>query len=275
MSRRPEHSAPPEIFYNEQEARKYTQNSRMIDIQCSMADRCIELLVLPENTSCYLLDIGCGSGLSGSVLEDQGHTWVGFDISPAMLCVALERETKGGLILSDMGQGVPFKAGSFDGAISVSALQWLCNADKSHHKPVQRLYKFFSTLFASLSRNARAVFQFYPENSEQMELVTSQAMKAGFYGGVLVDFPNSTKAKKYFLVLMTGGAMPMPKALDLTEAGDHVAYAGREFKRKEKKVKHLKKSKNWILEKKARRRRQGKETRVDTKYTGRKRSGRF
>lgn len=51
-----------------------------------MADRCVELLVLPENASCYLLDIGCGSGLSGSVLEDQGHTWVGFDISPAMLC---------------------------------------------------------------------------------------------------------------------------------------------------------------------------------------------
>lgn len=46
-----------------------------------------------------------------------------------------------------------------------------------------------------------------------MELVTSQAMKAGFYGGILVDFPNSTKAKKYFLVLMTGGSMQMPKAL--------------------------------------------------------------
>lgn len=65
------------------------------------------------------------------------------------------------------------------------------------------------------SRNARAVFQFYPENAQQMELITSQAMKAGFFGGILVDYPNSTKAKKYFLVLMTGGAMPMPKALGM------------------------------------------------------------
>ena len=32
---RPEHTAPPEIFYNDDEARKYTTNSRMIEIQVS------------------------------------------------------------------------------------------------------------------------------------------------------------------------------------------------------------------------------------------------
>lgn len=37
----------------------------------------------------------------------------------------------------------------------------------------------------------------------------------------------------------------------------------------------VKKSRDWILEKKERRRRQGKTTREDTKYTGRSRSGRF
>ena len=30
---RPEHSNPPEVFYNEEEARKYTTNSRMVTIQ--------------------------------------------------------------------------------------------------------------------------------------------------------------------------------------------------------------------------------------------------
>ena len=38
-------------------------------------------------------------------------------------------------------------------------------------------------------------------------------MRAGFTGGVLIDYPNSTKAKKFFLVLMTGGNQPLPKAL--------------------------------------------------------------
>lgn len=32
--------------------------------------------------------------------------------------------------------------------------------------------------------------------SPQLELITVQATKAGFTGGVVVDFPNSAKAKK-------------------------------------------------------------------------------
>lgn len=139
----------------------------------------------------------------------------------------MEREVGGDLILGDMGQGMPFKAGSFDGAISISALQWLCNADKTCHDPRKRLYKFFSTLFSCLSRSARAVFQFYPENSEQIELVTTQATKAGFYGGVVVDFPNSTKAKKYFLVLMTGGPTVLPQALGVNDTNTAISYTSR------------------------------------------------
>lgn len=275
MSRRPEHSAPPEVFYNEEEARKYTQNSRMMDIQVQMCERAIELLLLPEDESCFLLDIGCGSGLSGSVLEEQGHIWIGVDISPSMLNVAHEREVEGDLILNDMGQGMPFRAGSFDGAVSISALQWLCNADKTSHNPVKRLYKFFSTLFACLSRSARAVFQFYPENSDQIELVTSQATKAGFYGGVVVDYPNSTKAKKFFLVLMTGGVTNLPKGLGTEEDSNQVNYNSKREKMKRAKGKPLKKSRDWILEKKERRKRQGKEVRTNTKYTGRYRGDRF
>ncbi|XP_013189636.1 probable 18S rRNA (guanine-N(7))-methyltransferase isoform X1 [Amyelois transitella] len=276
MSKRPEHQAPPEVFYNEDEARKYTQNSRIIDIQAQMTERCLELLLLPEDTPCLLLDIGCGSGLSGAVLEENGHMWFGMDISPAMLDVAVERETEGDLVLADIGQGVPFRAGCFDGAVSVSALQWLFNADKKSHKPVKRLHVFFSTLYAALSRSARAVFQFYPENENQIELLTGQAMKAGFYGGVVIDYPNSAKAKKFYLVLMTGGAGPLPQALGTEESDNslQVKYARREAS-KNARGKPLKNTRAWLLEKKERRRKQGKDTKPDTKYTGRKRSGRF
>ena len=74
-------------------------------------------MALPEDVPCFLLDIGCGSGLSGEVISDNGHYWTGVDISGSMLNVAQERECEGDLILSDMGQGMPFRAGSFDGAI--------------------------------------------------------------------------------------------------------------------------------------------------------------
>lgn len=275
MSRRPEHLAPPEMFYDESEARKYTQNSRMIGIQEQMCRRAIELLLLSEDETFLLLDIGCGSGLSGSVIEEYGHAWIGIDISSSMLGVALEREVEGDLILGDMGQGMPFKAGSFDGAISISALQWLCNADRSSHDPSRRLYKFFSTLFSCLSRSARAVFQFYPENSAQIELITTQATKAGFYGGVVVDFPNSTKAKKFYLVLMTGGPAVLPRALGVNDAETVVSYTSRRDRLRQVKRKPLKKSKDWIIEKKERRRKQGKEVADDSKYTGRKRARKF
>uniref|UniRef100_A0A182LVY7 18S rRNA (guanine-N(7))-methyltransferase n=1 Tax=Anopheles culicifacies TaxID=139723 RepID=A0A182LVY7_9DIPT len=278
MSRRPEHIAPPEIFYGEDEAKKYTNNTRIIEIQVQMCERAIELLALdPDDDSPQLiLDIGCGSGLSGSVLEDQGHLWIGVDISNHMLDVAIDREVEGDLLLGDMGQGMPFKAGTFDGAVSISALQWLCNADKKSHVPPKRLYQFFSTLFSSLTRNARAVFQFYPENADHIELVTSQAMKAGFYGGIVVDYPNSTKAKKYFLVLMTGGVAKLPTALGTEEGVGQIGYSRKQIEyAKQARGKPLKKSREWVLAKKERRREHGEETRKDSRYTARKRSGRF
>ena len=46
----------------------------------------------------------------------------------------------------------------------------------------------------------------------QAEMLTSTAMKAGFSGGLVVDFPHSTRAKKYFLVLMVGSSSYQPQA---------------------------------------------------------------
>lgn len=133
---RPEHSAPPEIFYNEDEARKYTDNTRMIAIQTALTERALELLALPQDGSPkLLLDLGCGSGLSGEALTENGHVWVGFDISPAMLDVARERDVEGDVAQLDLGHGLPIRPGSFDGAISISALQWLCNAVRGERGP--------------------------------------------------------------------------------------------------------------------------------------------
>ncbi|XP_024876646.1 uncharacterized protein LOC112457696 [Temnothorax curvispinosus] len=48
--------------------------------------------------------------------------------------------------------------------LSVFLRLWLCYASKTLHNPTKRLYRFLSTLYACLSRSARAVLQFYPEN---------------------------------------------------------------------------------------------------------------
>lgn len=254
----------------------------MINIQSSMSERALELLALPDDDQPkYLLDLGCGTGLSGEMIEENGHYWIGVDISPAMLNICKERQLDNGdSVLLDLGHGLPFRAGMFDGAISISALQWLCNAYTNEQKPGKRLYQLFTSLYACLARGAKAVFQFYPKNGDQIELVTKTAMKAGFYGGVVIDFPNSSKAKKIFLVLFTGG-MPdsMPKALSEEDEVEQRTSIDYESKRKRfhqsRNSKAPFKSRQWILDKKERFRRKGKEVRNDTKYTARRRSGRF
>lgn len=50
-----------------------------------MTYRAIELLNLPPDEPAFLLDIGCGSGLSGEILDDEGFMWAGVDIAPSML----------------------------------------------------------------------------------------------------------------------------------------------------------------------------------------------
>ena len=41
----------------------------------------------------------------------------------------------------------------------------------------------------------------YPENAQQMEMITASAMRCGFTGGMVVDFPNSTKVIPYASLL--------------------------------------------------------------------------
>ena len=104
-----------------------------------MTERCIELLGLREE-NCLILDVGAGSGLSGEMLTEDGHYWIGLDISRSMLNVARSREVEGELYECDLGQGFNFLPGKFDAAISVSVIQWLCNVDiwlaRRHRLPV-------------------------------------------------------------------------------------------------------------------------------------------
>ena len=259
-----------------------------------MARRALQLLNLRRPS--LVLDVGCGSGLSGSILssrtttaeaeagagassaeehayspnEDQDldadvgisdeidshelidgnpnyhtshhshnhhqnttttadgpHTWIGLDISASMLSIALERDVEGDLLLADAGQGIPFRPGSFDAAISISALQWLCcinDNGREHDSPAAAaaaadnpvslsassssatlpLRRFFTGLHAALRRGARAVCQFYPRDAKQRDLICREAIRAGFSAGVLEDDPG-TKHVKLYLVLRVGG----------------------------------------------------------------------
>ncbi|CAO4369968.1 unnamed protein product [Caenorhabditis nigoni] len=277
---KPEHTGPPELYYNETEAAKYASNSHITAIQHEMAERALELLALPEGKTGFLLDIGCGTGMSSEVILDAGHMFVGVDVSRPMLEIARQDEDleSGDFVHQDMGLGMPFRPGSFDGAISISAIQWLCHANASDENPRKRLLFFFQSLYGCLGRGSRAVFQFYPENDEQCDLIMGQAHKAGFNGGLVVDFPEAAKRKKIYLVLMTGGVVQLPQGLteDGEEGRTQIDNAGRRFvwnSRKNEKV--VKGSKAWIEAKRQRQIKQGRDVKHESKYSGRKRKTKF
>lgn len=238
-----------------------------------MTHRAIELLGLTEPS--FILDIGCGSGLSGEILSEDDHTWIGLDISPSMLDIALQREVEGDLFLSDMGQGLPFRAGSFDAAISISAIQWLCNADTSSVSPEGRLRRFFDTLYACLRRGGRAVCQFYPKNDQQRSMISSAAIRAGFGAGILED-DGGTKNAKLYLVLTVGGGDVTGAVRGMEDVNiEDNRRAARELNGKRKRGQEVKGSKGWIMRKKEQMKNKGKIVKPDSKYTGRRRGPKF
>lgn len=244
-----------------------------------MTHRTLELLSLTSPS--LILDIGCGSGLSGEILssvppsEGGPHTWIGMDIAASMLDIALQRDVEGDLLLADIGQGVPFRAGSFDAAISISAIQWLCNAESSDVSPQGRLARFFNGLYASLRRGGRAVCQFYPKNEQQRGMISGAAIKAGFGAGILEDDPG-TKNSKLYLVLTVGGGDLQGDITGVVKGMDDVDVVDARRKNKEVRRKEDRKgSKGWIMKKKEQMERKGKVVKSSSKYTGRKRGPTF
>lgn len=245
-----------------------------------MTHRALSLLSLTSPS--LILDVGCGSGLSGEILSAPAsagtpggpHMWVGLDISSSMLGVALERDVDGDLFLADAGQGVPFRAGTFDAAISISAIQWLCNAETTEDAPLHRLARFFGGLYASLRRGGRAVCQFYPKNDEQKRMVAQAAIKAGFGAGLLED-DEGTKNAKTYLVLTVGGGEVDGDISGVVRGMEGVDVMARPGKTGAKRGEAVKGSRGWILKKKEQMERKGKVVKASSKYTGRKRRVQF
>ena len=64
---------------------------------------------------------------------------------------------RGLVVQSDMAQGIPLRDNSIDGAVSISAVQWLCHASEPH-KALRRLFR---SLHSCLKPERKAVIQVY------------------------------------------------------------------------------------------------------------------
>ena len=172
-----------------------------------------------------LLDIGCGSGLSGETLTRHGYrAWVGIDASAAMLeratrgrsapkRTADEKERRGNIedppargavLRGDFSQGLPFRAGAFDGCVSVSAARWLCagteSEDEAGNENDETLRRFFARLRFALRPGARAALQVYPKTVRETAAFEAAIRRVEHLTGVaVVAFPHENKSKKLFV----------------------------------------------------------------------------
>jgi 18S rRNA (guanine1575-N7)-methyltransferase len=214
------------------------------------------------------LDLGCGSGLSGAELEARGVSrWLGLDISPDMLEIAAsslqqrQREqqderredgagqhpplppppgSRGDLVLADLGQGLPLRAGALaDAAVSISAVQWLLEAPTraaaGGRLPIDR---FFGGLARCLllppagggegegeggnngsSPRVVAAIQAYGRDRNAALEVAAAARRAGFRAAAVADWPHRTRAIKTYVMLGRGGRRGGGASLPCAEEG--------------------------------------------------------
>ena len=261
---------PPYRFYQGENVLKNASSTHYVQIQRQLTERALELLQLDMTVPKLILDVGCGTSISGQVIQETGNFYVGIDVAGEMLLQAIKAVpgTPNSLARSDAGIGIPFRAGVFDAAIGIDVIRWLFRQYEGDEPVPKRLRTFFESLHGCLQCGARAIFNFHPENADQAQMLSTIATKCGFGGGIHTDFPNSAKARVNWLVLEVGGISP--DQLDEAFAaapGCLNVEAGRRYDRKKKGFN----KKEWILKKKERQRLLGKKVANDSKYTGRSR----
>ncbi|RMZ55356.1 hypothetical protein APUTEX25_002214 [Auxenochlorella protothecoides] len=183
---------------------------------------------------CLLADLGCGSGLSTAALLSLGgsrHAVVGLDAAGGMLTLAAQDPVlRGCLARSDFGQGLPLRRASLQGAISVSALQWLFAAPD----PARATRRFFADLHAALEPGARAAFQLYLPGDVESRALLRAAASTGLRATYFVDFPHPTPAKKYYLWAAgqgLGSDLDQARTRLRAEHARHAAHALRMLRR--------------------------------------------
>lgn len=261
MTRPENKAAPADLFYAEQT--NYAYSSRMNKIQTEITSKCLEFLQLEKPS--MILDLGCGTGMSGRELGRNGHHWIGCDISREMLIMgknyedSVESEDNSdesfmdtnplALFNLDISESIPFKTGVFDAFVSVSCFQWLFhNRNIPDSKKVVRI--LFTKLRDIIKFKGKGVIQFYSSHSNHTQILIDEAKRIGFFAELVID--GEGKKRKDYLLLDCG--VPV---------------------KTNRKHKSVDKVREKISKMKERRIKKGLAVAKDSKYSGRKRCKKF
>ena len=181
----------PIQYYNKETAKKYHRSGAFRRIQYKITRRALELLQAKKDTK--IIDLGCGTGFSLDILEDEGFEARGIDIAPEMIKFAKE---KGHIVQVADIRNLPFEAESFDYALSISALQWT-------KEDTQKEYAAYAKeIYRILKKEGKAIIHFYPQSELEFETAIQMFKEAKFQVECIVDKGAShQKADRKFLLL--------------------------------------------------------------------------
>ena len=186
----------PFIYYTEKQVAYYARSKSLMTIQERLVERAIKLAALDPPAS--LLDVGMGCGHSTAALYLRGFDVAGIDIHFGM--ISYLRNWEFNPVVAAM-QTLPFRPRSFDGIISVSAVQWLFgleDPDLIEHE----LNALAKSINYCLKPGGKVAIQFYPKNDQQIRQVGGAFVSQGnFEGGYHIDSPESPKKRRIFLIL--------------------------------------------------------------------------
>lgn len=88
--------------------------------------RVVEAMLRHVQAEARVLELGCGSGLVGQALREQGYTRLeGLDLSPGMLERARQTGAYRSLRIADLNAGIPEDAAVFGAVLAVGTLTYL------------------------------------------------------------------------------------------------------------------------------------------------------
>jgi len=113
--------ADTQTYYSDWAA---TYDAEIIANGYATPQRCADALAnVVVNKNLNILDIGCGTGISGRILNETGFTSIdGCDINPEMLKIADSRNIYQQLWLSDPENPFPFAVGKYDAITAVGVI---------------------------------------------------------------------------------------------------------------------------------------------------------